>query len=102
MACNSKTGFRRAKRGEIWDKQGVVVTSMLGAFGLLVLKVILGSFSALVSNWPVTRKRLAVERNGVKFGLGVVVICIWDGFDLLMFKGILGSFSALVTKWPVT
>ncbi len=28
---------------------------------------ILGSLSALVSNWPVTRKQPAVEQNGVKF-----------------------------------
>ncbi len=34
----------------------------------LVFKVISGSFGALVSKWPVSGKRLAVERNGVKFG----------------------------------
>ncbi len=38
-------------------------------FDLLVLNAILGSFGALVSKWPVTRKRLVVECN----------IEIWDG-----------------------
>ncbi len=35
---------------------------------LLVFNIIWGSISALVSKWPVTRKRLDVERNGLKFG----------------------------------
>ncbi len=32
-----------------------------------VFKVILGSFSALVLKWTVSRKGLAIEGNGVKF-----------------------------------
>ncbi len=39
-----------------------------GTFDHLVFKMIWGSFGALVSKLPVTRKRLAVEKNGVKFG----------------------------------
>ncbi len=38
-----------------------------GSLDLLVLKVILVSLGALVSKWPVTRKWLAIKRNGVKF-----------------------------------
>ena len=41
----------------------------MGTFDLSVFKVILGSFGALASKWPVTQKRLALEEeNGVKFG----------------------------------
>ena len=94
-----------------------------------MFKVILGSFGALVSKWPVIWKRLAVERNGVKFAcrfwpfsvkviLGsfvarvwkwseileswIIVICIPGTYGLLVFKVNLGSFGALVSKWPVT
>ncbi len=41
----------------------------MGTFDLLVFKVILRSFGALVSKWPVTQKWLAVEQNGLKLGL---------------------------------
>ncbi len=34
----------------------------------LVSEVILWSYGARVSKWPVARQRLAIERNGVKFG----------------------------------
>ncbi len=59
MVCNSKTAGRRAKRGEIWVL-GVLVNHIVGTLDLVVLKVILGLFGAIVSKWPVTRKRLAV------------------------------------------
>ncbi len=39
----------------------------MGTIGLSVFKVISGSFGALVSIWPVTRQKLAVEQNGVQF-----------------------------------
>ena len=39
-----------------------------GTFDLLAFNVILESFGALVLKWPVTRKWLAVHRDGVKFG----------------------------------
>ena len=67
MACISKTADCRAKRTEILDS-GIVVTGTWGTFGLLRFKVILGSFGALVSKLAVSQIRLAVERNGVKFG----------------------------------
>ena len=59
--------YRRVKRSEnkIWDLGGVV-TYIRGTFYLLVFKIILGSFGALVSKWPLTRKQLDVVRNGVK------------------------------------
>ena len=64
----SKTVCRRAKRTEIWDS-GILVTHIWGAFDLVGYKVILGSFSALVSKWSVSQKWLAVEQNGVKLGI---------------------------------
>ena len=57
---------RRAKRGENWYF-GVFVVCIRGTFDILVFKVILGSFNAVVTEWPVPRKRKAMERNGVKF-----------------------------------
>ncbi len=56
----------RAKRSEIWDL-GTLVTYMWCTFDLVVFKVILVSVGELVSKWPVTRKRLVIERNRVKF-----------------------------------
>ncbi len=74
-----------------------------GTYDLLAFRVILEPFGALVSKWPLTRKWLAVEQNGVKFETrGVVVTYIWDAFDLLVFKVILGSFDAMAFKGPVT
>ncbi len=39
----------------------VVVTRLWVNFDLIVFKVTLGSFSALVSKWPLTQKGLAVK-----------------------------------------
>ena len=62
-----KTAGRRANRSEIWDS-GTLVKYMWCTFDLIVFKVIWRSFgAALVSKWHLTRKRLVVERNGVKF-----------------------------------
>ncbi len=58
---------RGTKRIEIWESM-VVVPCIWGTFGVFVFKVILGSFGALVSEWPLTRKGLAVEQNGLKVG----------------------------------
>ncbi len=58
------------------------------------------SFSGnLFTNWIVTGKGLATERNGVKFGTGlggkgVGLVCVRGSFKLLNFKVILGSFDA--------
>ncbi len=41
---------------------------MWGTFDHVVFKVILGSFGALVSKWPVTRKQLDIQHNRVTFG----------------------------------
>ncbi len=62
-----------------------------------------GSFGALVSQWPVTQKRLAVKPNGVEHGN--ICSMLWGTFDLVVVKVILGSFMiqyTLVSKWPVT
>ncbi len=78
MACISKTVDRRAIQSEIWDSW-VLVTHIWGIYDLVVFKVILGSFGAIVSKWPVCRKWLVV----------------------VVFKVILGSFGSFVSKWPV-
>ena len=67
MACNSNTTGRRGKQTEIWES-GTLATHILGTFDLVGFNVILGSFSAVVLQWPVTRKWLVVEQPGVKFG----------------------------------
>ncbi len=63
----SKTAGRGVKRNEIWESW-VVATCTWVTFDFLVFKVSLGSFGALVSKWPASGKRLAVERNDVNFG----------------------------------
>ncbi len=56
--------------------------------------------SELVSRWPVTRKWLAIDRKGVRYGAQgyLIVVCMWGTFDLLVFNINLGSFSALVSN----
>ncbi len=61
-----ETAGRRAKRTTTWDS-ATLVTHMWCTFDLVVLKVILKSFGAHVSKWPVTPKWLVVEQSGVKF-----------------------------------
>ena len=63
MACKSKTATSlKAKMIEIWDS-GVIEQHIRGTFDPVVLKVILESFSAHVSNWLLTQKRLSVEKK---------------------------------------
>ena len=62
MACIWEIAGRRAKLSEILDS-GVVVICIFSTFDLLVFKVIFLSFGALLSKWPVTQKRPAVEQN---------------------------------------
>ena len=60
-----------------------------------MLNVILGSFGAFaIFDKPVSRKRLVVKRNGVKFGPRVSIHCIQGTFDAYVVKVMLGSFSA--------
>ncbi len=47
--------------------QGVPTKYIWGKFELVVFKVILGSFSALVSKWHATLKQLVIEQNRLKF-----------------------------------
>ena len=50
----------------------------------------LGSSGARVLKWPVSRKRLVVERNGVKiWNSWTMVTHIWGTFDPVEFKVIL-------------
>ena len=79
------------------------VLALLDYVSLKMLKAIWRSFGALVLIWPVTRKRLAVERNGVTFGTRWYLQHVYGGtFDLLVLNVILGSFVVLVSKWAVT
>ncbi len=71
-------------------------------FEPVVFKVILGSFGALFSKWPVTRKRTLVERNSEISASLILVTHVWGTFDLVGFKVILGSFGTLFSKWLVT
>ena len=68
MTCNAKTDDHREKRSEFWVS-GVVylIIYIKIIFELAIFEIILGSFGALVSKRPVTRKRLSVEQNSVKF-----------------------------------
>ena len=59
MSCNSKTAGHKVKWSKIWDS-GVVVACIWGTFDFLPFNVILESFSALVSKWPVIQKQLAI------------------------------------------
>ena len=53
---------------QTWQKlPHEIFVSIWGTFNLLV-QGFLGSFSVLVSKWPVTQKWLALERNSIKFG----------------------------------
>ncbi len=56
----------RAKRTKICESRTLVI-HLWCTFDLIVFKVVLMSFGPRVSKWPVTPKRLVVERNGVKF-----------------------------------
>ncbi len=58
----------------------------------------LGSFGLhLSANGLLNRKRLTVERNGLKFETrGMLVEHIWATFDFVVVKLILESISALV------
>ena len=69
QACISKMAGRRVKLSEIWAS-GVSIQCTQGTFDTTVLNVILGSFGAFpIFDNLVSRKRLVVERNRVKFGL---------------------------------
>ena len=77
---------------QIWQFQKSAICKKnkfyTGTFDLLVFKVILGSFGALVSKGPITRKQMSVEKRSEiwKSGVGVNM---YMGY-LLVFKIILG------------
>ena len=78
-ACMLKRDGRGAKRSEIWDS-GTIVINIWGTFELVGFMVIWGLFRlrALVSELPVTQKRLVVGWKGVKvLDLGTLVTHIW-------------------------
>ncbi len=57
----------RAKWSGIWDAR-VLLQHIWGSVDLKVIKVICGSFDALVSKWHVIQKQLALEQNGMQCG----------------------------------
>ncbi len=65
---------------------GVVATCVWCTFDLLMFKVTLGSFSALVAEWPVTRKWLALEQNGVMARRRAKWGEIWDPVTVVKHK----------------
>ena len=93
MACNSK-GWTES---EVWDFW-VVVTCISSPFYLLVFKVMLGAFGALVSKWHITQKLLTVEWNGMKFGTQGRCSMYIGYFHLLMFR----SFWDHLVHYSVT
>ncbi len=63
MACNPRTAGHRAKWSNIWDS-GISLTHIWGTYDLVVFEVTFEPFSAFVSKWHVTRKRLVWSRKG--------------------------------------
>ncbi len=63
----------------------------------------MGSFGALVSKWPVTRKQLCrrVKISEI-WDSGTLVNTYMGYIDLVGFKVNLGLFGAIVSKWPVS
>ncbi len=72
MDCNLK----RLHVGQNWLKFGtrIMVGQILGAFDGLpsVFKIILGSFSTLISKWCATQKRLSVQQRELQFGTRIL------------------------------
>ncbi len=74
----------------------------MGYFDLLLFKVILGSFGAVVSKWPVSEMAGHGAIRSEIWDSQVVVTCICGNFYLLVFKVTLRSFGALVSKLLLT
>lgn len=69
---------------------------MWGAFDFVEFKVIWGLFGAPTQNSGI-RKRLTIERNGLKFGVwDVLVKHMWNTLNVAVFDVIWGSFGTLV------
>ncbi len=89
LGCNSKTAHHRAKRTKI-----CAPLVHVGIFDLEHVKLIWGHSVQFSENWPVTQKRLIVERNGRKFGpLGVYVcmLVLWCIGVSELLRGCLGD-----------
>ncbi len=91
---------KTATRSEIWATGLTIQQYLLGTFDSSVFKVILRSFNALpIFDNLVSRKRLVVERIGVKFGLRGQVFSAYKvplTVVKCVFNVILMSFSAFV------
>ncbi len=73
MDCNLRLGV-------------TTVQSICGTDDFVALNVILGSFGALVSNWPLSKtKNLAIVRN-CNLGLREASKTVWGTFDLVAFS----------------
>ncbi len=96
-----ENGSSYSKRTEI-DAE-ILITYIWSIFDLVVFKVILGSFVALVPKCPVTRKKAGSRVKGTEiWDSWVTVTHIRGTLDLVGFNVIWGSFGALVSNWAVS
>ena len=72
-----------------------------GTLDLVVFDVIFGSFSVLVSKWPVTRKWLVIERKRLKMEPGTLVTPTWDTFDSVVCKDIYEGIIRALKKFII-
>ena len=84
MAINSEM---TVKGTEIIDS--ATLAKYMGYLDLITLKIILGSFSALISAWLLTQKRQVIEQNRLKFVTwGITTICT----EYLLSRRVQGNF----------
>ncbi len=67
MALTSKTADHRGTQTKTWDSGVTIGHAGDTLIWTRIVQDILRLLTALVSKLPITRQRLAVERNGVKF-----------------------------------
>ncbi len=108
MACNSKMAGLRAKHSEICDS-GIAVICTEGTFDLSVFNVILSSFGAVVSIWPLARKlchmasgystiSTLTRRMGLLLQFASLIFTIFVVALTLVSKFILGTFGVVFPK----
>ncbi len=68
--CLKKMAGHKAKRSEMWDS-GLLSYVHGTPLTFQCSRPFWGSFGVLVSKWPGTRQRLAIEWSRMKLGLGV-------------------------------
>ena len=67
----------------------LIMKHIVSAFDFAAFKVMLRSFNALLSKWPVTGKRLDVEQNELKLDIRGRLVNIYDGtFDFVVLRSV--------------